>query len=275
MKKIRGARKAIVFTSVAVGFFFGVPLVTEASELKPVKKETIDQLQQSLRYGHIGLHVRLLQIELKKLQLYHSQLDGIFGPKTQASVKQLQNIYHLRVDGIAGQETLKKLKELRKYSSKPICYGDRGPQVKELQLKLKKLNYYQGIVDGVFGPITKESVIDYQKHHLLIANGVADPLTLGHIFLNKNIKGKTIKTKKIKPHSYLSVQTPVISIAKQFIGVPYKWGGASPNGFDCSGFLQYVFAKKGMKIPRTVNEIWNYGVAVQKLSVGDIVFFQT
>jgi cell wall-associated NlpC family hydrolase len=67
----------------------------------------------------------------------------------------------------------------------------------------------------------------------------------------------------------------VISYAEQFIGVPYVWGGTSPNGFDCSGFVQYVYAHFGVSIDRTSQAQFGDGVAVSQsdLQPGDLVFF--
>jgi cell wall-associated NlpC family hydrolase len=60
-------------------------------------------------------------------------------------------------------------------------------------------------------------------------------------------------------------------------GVPYRNGGSDPNGFDCSGFTQYVFAQYGITLPREVREQFHVGKAVQPddLVAGDIVFFST
>ena len=68
----------------------------------------------------------------------------------------------------------------------------------------------------------------------------------------------------------------IIATAKQYIGVPYLWGGTSPNGFDCSGFVQYVFQKHGIHLNRTVVTQYRHGYAVSKsnLQPGDLVFFQ-
>lgn len=64
--------------------------------------------------------------------------------------------------------------------------------------------------------------------------------------------------------------------AKQYLGVPYQWGGTSPSGFDCSGFVYYVMNSLGIKISRTMNTMYSQGKAVSKsdLQPGDVVFFQ-
>ncbi|UZW65070.1 C40 family peptidase [Priestia flexa] len=80
-----------------------------------------------------------------------------------------------------------------------------------------------------------------------------------------------------------SVSTPssssaskVTSYGKRFVGTPYVWGGTSPSGFDCSGFLNYVYRNAaGVSLPRTVAGIYSTGTRVSTPSPGDIVFFET
>lgn len=68
----------------------------------------------------------------------------------------------------------------------------------------------------------------------------------------------------------------IVSKAKQYLGVPYVWGGASPSGFDCSGLVYYVLNSVGISVPRSLAQQQNMGTYVAKsdLQPGDIVYFQ-
>jgi cell wall-associated NlpC family hydrolase len=68
----------------------------------------------------------------------------------------------------------------------------------------------------------------------------------------------------------------VVGIAMRYLGVPYRWGGASPStGFDCSGFTMYVYAQIGVSLPHYTGAQWNMGSPVSRsdLQPGDLVFF--
>jgi cell wall-associated NlpC family hydrolase len=69
----------------------------------------------------------------------------------------------------------------------------------------------------------------------------------------------------------------VVSLAMQYLGVRYVWGGASPNGFDCSGLVQYVYAKVGVALPHSSRMQYDCGPHVSRSSLraGDLVFFFT
>ncbi len=72
----------------------------------------------------------------------------------------------------------------------------------------------------------------------------------------------------------------VVDIALKYLGVPYVWGGASPEGFDCSGLCQYVYAQIGISLPRTSAAQYRAGAHIPPdrldlLRPGDLVFFGT
>lgn len=70
-------------------------------------------------------------------------------------------------------------------------------------------------------------------------------------------------------------ESAVVDSARKYLGTPYVWGGTSPSGFDCSGFVQYVLAENGKSVPRTSQEQFASGQAVDKsnLQAGDLVFY--
>lgn len=62
--------------------------------------------------------------------------------------------------------------------------------------------------------------------------------------------------------------------AESYSGVPYVFGGTTPSGFDCSGYVRYVFAKSGITLPRSADEQYTVGKTISKhnLQPGDLVF---
>lgn len=69
----------------------------------------------------------------------------------------------------------------------------------------------------------------------------------------------------------------IVTTAQKYMGVPYVWGGETTQGFDCSGFTQYVMKENGITLPRTAAEQYATGAPVEKsaLREGDLVFFTT
>lgn len=72
----------------------------------------------------------------------------------------------------------------------------------------------------------------------------------------------------------------VVEIAMRYLGVPYRWGGTTPGGFDCSGLTQYVYRQVGVSLPRTSRSQFLCGVRIPAsrpdlLQAGDLVFFGT
>jgi cell wall-associated NlpC family hydrolase len=66
------------------------------------------------------------------------------------------------------------------------------------------------------------------------------------------------------------------AIALQQVGSAYRYGGATPAGFDCSGLVQYSYAEAGKKVPRTTGQLWDFARVVDyaDLQAGDLLFFR-
>ncbi len=147
--------------------------------------------------------------------------------------------------------------------------GDRGSEVTFLQERLQSLGYSIPSVDGVYGNLTKAAVEDFQAKNGLSADGIVgyqtwDALRSGNSQVSRGQRS-----------GYLIEN--IIQTGKRFQGVPYLWGGDTPQGFDCSGFTQYVFKLNGINLPRTADAQYELGVSVSydNLQPGDMVFFTT
>ena len=69
----------------------------------------------------------------------------------------------------------------------------------------------------------------------------------------------------------------IVNTAKQYLGVRYRNGGMSPRGFDCSGFVKYVYKKTGIILPRSAQKQYYRGnrISYRSIEPGDLVFFRT
>ena len=144
--------------------------------------------------------------------------------------------------------------------------GDEGDRVLAVQLRLMDLGYNVPKATGVFEERTTRAVTTYQRQARLNQTGVVDEITWH--FLMDYGKGGNYGKKDV---------ARLLNIAMRFGGVPYVWGGATPSGFDCSGFVQYVFAQISVNLPRTADVQYELGrkILQSDLQPGDLVFFET
>ena len=75
----------------------------------------------------------------------------------------------------------------------------------------------------------------------------------------------------------ITIQPAVVSLALSLRGIPYRNGGSDLTGFDCSGFVQWVFAQQGLALPRDVKQQYRVGrdIDTDDVKAGDLVFFET
>lgn len=241
-----------------------------------------------ITYGENSKIVRHIQYKLQKTGHYPDQLDGQYGLLTEHAVKGLQSSVQVEVTGQMDQATMEKLLYKEKKADidavrsemNQIAYGDDNEQVTAVQEVLFYHGYYKGDVDGIYGPLTEEAIQTANAE--LYPEKVAESETVKEETVKDTKEKNTVKEvsntteeKDVVVLQNTNNSSNMIQTAKQYIGTSYVWGGTSPDGFDCSGYIQYVYDESGVTIPRTAAEIWNFATPVDNPSVGDLVFFET
>ncbi|OPY57871.1 MAG: Peptidoglycan endopeptidase LytF precursor [Pelotomaculum sp. PtaU1.Bin035] len=237
--------------------------------------------QPVLKQGMSGDDVLKLQSNLLKAGYFNGSLDGNFGSITQSAVLNFQADNRLAADGIAGPETLQVLQSLVSINTNTsqgggnsapgvLKQGMSGDNVLKLQTKLQAAGYYNGGIDGSFGPATRNAVINFQADCGIVIDGIAGPDTI-QALQTFNPSVASVSRGAVGDRKAQAI----VSLAKQFLGVPYVWAGSSPGGFDCSGFTSYVFSQFGIYLPHAADGQFNMGVARKQPGLGDLVFFST
>ncbi|MGG3822730.1 peptidoglycan-binding protein [Geobacillus thermodenitrificans] len=251
-----------------------------------VKKKTAPPAKENsssvyLKIGTRGEKVKQVQTNLKQLGYFtYPEITGYYGTITADAVRRFQKDNGLPVTGSVDSTTFGRIEDaVKKKTASPakessssvyLKTGTRGEKVKQVQTNLKQLGYFTyPEITGYYGTITADAVRRFQKDAKLQANGIVDSQTYERLI------GQAPASKGQASASKLDVME-LIADAAELLGKPYVWGGETPQvGFDCSGFIYYLFAQQGISLPRTVADIWNVGKPVSSPAVGDIVFFET
>ena len=141
-------------------------------------------------------------------------------------------------------------------------------RLKVAQQKLNVLGFSDERPSGKMTQATTDALKNFQKKHSLKAHGELDDVTYRKLTWEAFTQKEGIQKVQGKE---------IVSRAAKYKGVPYVFGGTTPKGFDCSGYVQYVFKDCKASLPRLADEQALRGVFVtqRQLRPGDLVFFTT
>lgn len=233
-----------------------------------------DASSQDLKRGSSGAAVRKLQTTLG------IDADGAFGAQTEAAVRRFQRSHGLPVTGLVGPLTRAALAK-EGTTAPDAAEGDPAPtkvtatssQIRAIQRRLDVT------VDGVIGPETRAAIKTFESSRGLPADGRLDAALLKAL----GIDGDGVETQQSEgtpgrpsPATGSKAQAAV-EAALSKVGTPYRWGGAGPSSFDCSGLTMWAFGQAGIKLPHSSFAQYAMGqrVAAGQIQAGDLVFFDT
>jgi peptidoglycan DL-endopeptidase CwlO len=229
-------------------------------------------LLRSLRRGMSGTDVARVQV------LLGVGVSGVFGRATDDAVRAFQAAHGLNVDGEVGRDTWAAMTgEVDGQTGDVVLQvGSTGAEVSALQdlLGLRPT--------GLFDGATLEAVVRFQVGNGLIADGQVGHSTRMALLragwrpsAYEPLISRTDPVVPAVPGTDSTIGRRAAMLGLRYLGVRYVWGGEDPSGFDCSGLVQYVYAKLGVTLPRVASDQYGAGphVARDQLLPGDLVFF--
>lgn len=159
-------------------------------------------------------------------------------------------------------------KQQKKQDKQKTTVQQSNWRLKVAQQKLNVLGFSDERPSGKMTQATTDALKSFQKKHSLKAHGELDDVTYRKLTWEAFTQKEGIQKVRGKD---------IVSRAAKYKGVPYVFGGTTPKGFDCSGYVQYVFKDCKAALPRLADEQALKGVFVtqRQLRPGDLVFFTT
>lgn len=149
--------------------------------------------------------------------------------------------------------------------------GENGKGIQVKTIKHKNNAYiYQDV--KVYSYQAFQSEIQQQK-----VLAMQNEARIAREKISNKTKNYSVKSKPTQQAQATNGTSCVVDSAKQYKGGKYVWGGTRPEGFDCSGYTQFLYAKHGIKLPRTAYAQSRIGqsVSTENLRQGDLLFFLT
>ena len=218
-------------------------------------------VQGAYQYGDTGSEIVAIQKKLIAAG-YKARETGEYDANTKWAVRLYQKDQGLPVDGILGDTTYKKL------MGKPMPSATKTvSKVKEISKKDAEL---MAKIQAKKEGSTKAITTSVNQQNKTTTQGKPATVQVKHKVTNHT--AKPLRTVPVSGNV-----KEILTYANTFTGVPYKFGGTTPAGFDCSGYIRHVFQKVGVQLPRQADEQYTVGKKVEKqnLQPGDLVFFET
>lgn len=223
-----------------------------------------------LRIGSAGPNVTVIQSALNRISQSYpaipkiAAVDGIYGSKTEATVRAFQRIFGLTPDGIVGPATwyaiiriytaVTSLSELRSKGQQfyainwtapnALQEGNTGEKVRLLQYMLSVLSSYipsipPVMIDGIYGPVTRNAVLAAQKRFRLPETGSVDAATWNEIYDQfSGIENTSLRSAEVFPASANTVATPIVSAFAQTSPQQSNNRSRNPNRNGTANALQ-------------------------------------
>lgn len=211
--------------------------------------------------------------------------------EVEAVLKNYKNVTIVGGEGAVSEEVFKKIDQTANVER--IAGRDRYSTAAAVVAKLYPNTVNESLVASgqqFADALTGSALGGKQKKPILLVRQSALPSPTKDVITAKNVNNLTViggtgavskdalnpnpapaPTPIVKPS--IDIREEIVTEAHKYLGTPYRWGGTTPSGFDCSGYLMYVFNKKGITIPRTTALMAQSGKPVSYANVkpGDIV----
>lgn len=266
-------KKHLIIASATVGFLFSTAFYSPASAHDVNHKvQAGDTLWKIATANNVTVQDILTWNNLKSDTIFIGQELSLIAPHSHNAygsytVKSGDSLFLIATNH---NTTVTNLKSMNLLTSDIIYIG----QV----LKVPSLSTTNESTSKTYTVKSGDSLWQIASKHGLSVQQLKsiNGLTSNEILVGQVLKLSTDGTTAPTPEVNKSLNVDaLITESKKYLGVPYVWGGTSPNGFDCSGFLHYVFGKTGVSIPRTVETIYGATSTVTTPQPGDLVFYST
>lgn len=212
-------------------------------------------------------------VSLSRVQAKHRKPKSVTAPRAAAamtlSVGLAVGATALAPANEAHAQTAAQKRGNQDIATKPLLrFGDSGTAVRYVRVQLRRA-HINVPVGNWYGSATRKAVADLQRKIKLHPTGSVNSRTWDALYYINRYGFPKPKT--------TTFNARVLREAARLKGTPYRYGGTTPRGFDCSGFTGYVYKKAGKKLPRTSRQQYSATKHISRRAAkpGDLIFFKS